>query len=351
VVLATEEHSTSATDGSPAFPIRQEVPYGEGKEYYLPLVNFIVFVGMKGATKTTNLVRWGIRAQGLWNRPVYSDFPWAGDLFGVHYEPEPFPDDAFVTYFKGIKPYAVIFTDEIQEFFDRQKWQSVESQQGTSAAMQIRKLGVTIIGATQFFHYLNPRINDQVDLLIRCKDMRFTDWGWQQRIKRGREALLEYYDLCGAFDRGKSARDPRNPHWITGKPFIEELVFTEPYWRFFNTRALTAIEHRFRRYIIKKEERHIMAGDALSHLAGKDTKELATAISAIFEEHRKLGDKELKAESALSMLKNDGFTNLTENTFGKVVKRLGYKKRAISTGPDRGCTVYDLFKESANVPA
>jgi hypothetical protein len=215
----------------------------------------MVLCGMKGATKTTNLVRLGLKAQIQWNRPVFSDFPYKAEICGRTYVPEPMPDEVFITYGKGLPKNAVILCDEVQEFFDRQAWMTVESKLGVSVFQQIRKLGFLVIGATQFFSYLNTRINEQVDILVRCRDLRLTPWGINEGIQRGREALIEYYDLCGAFDVRGTARSPRNVHFVTGEPFAEELVFTEPFWKFFDSRRLTAIEHRFRRYEMKKERR------------------------------------------------------------------------------------------------
>lgn len=305
---------------STLIPLRQETNFYRERIPYLPLLNVMILTGPKGSTKTCNLVRFGIMAKQVWKRPVFADFPYSGDILGEHFEPKPFPDDAFVTYCKDIPRFAVILVDELQEFFDRQRWMTVEEQMGVSVFQQIRKLGLTIIGATQFFHYLNPRINDQVDWLIRLTDMRLTDWGRGEGIVRGREALAEHYDLGGIWN--PSARHPSNPHWISGEPCDEELIFTEPYWRFFDTTQITAIEHRFISYKIKKEKRDVLWGD----LPKRNDDELEQAVMSIVNETNKNGRESIKAGELLNMLKTDGF-DASFPVIGKIMAKFGIEKK------------------------
>lgn len=324
MIPATSPTVNNNNNASP-FPLRQEATFNE-EYYYLPTINLIVLTGLKGATKTCNLVRLGLKSMIQWKRPTFSDFPFAGEILGQYFEVQPMPDDIFVTYGRGLPQFPVVITDELQEFFDRQNWASVESKLGVSAFQQVRKLGLTVIGATQFFHYLNPRLNDQVDILIRCNDMRFTPWGIGEDIKRGREALLEYYDLSGSV-RGKTARNPSNPHWISGEPFHEELVFTEPYWRFFDTRRLTAIEHRFRRYAIEKE---VVRVDPLGN-RGTAQQDLNPAIDSIFGGLREKGKEHIKALELWNMLKADGF-DISMKGLGEFMRDTGYEKVRLNNG-------------------
>ncbi len=316
--------------GASPLPLSKEATSGERRgRVYVPLINVIVFTGLKGATKTCNLVRWGVRALGVWKRPVLSDFPfsykWRDPITGEEhvFEPEPLPDDAFVNWLKDIPPYAILLYDEVQEAFDRQAWMTVESRFGMSAFAQIRKKRVTIIGATQFFHYLNPRLNDQVDILVRFQDMRMTPWGISENIERGKEALSEYYDLSGAIT-GHSARHPTNSRWISGEPYYEELVFTEPFWSAFDTLAVTNIQHRFTSYQVKKEKRVIpQPGDNSRQQASE---ELRDALTNIFENARAQGQTRVKAGDVFKMLRADGFQG-ANSVIGDTVAAMGVKKK------------------------
>lgn len=301
-------------------PLRLE---GNQREDTYSLLNLMVLCGMKGATKTTNLVRLGLKAQIQWNRPVFSDFPYKAEICGRTYVPEPMPDEVFVTYGKGIPRNAVLLCDELQEFFDRQSWMSVESKLGVSVFQQIRKLGFLVIGATQFFAYLNTRINEQVDILVRCRDLRLTPWGINEGIKRGREAILEYYDLCGAFDVRGTARSPRNVHFVTGEPFAEELVFTEAFWKFFASDRLTAIEHRFRKYELRKERRVVSASFGGPECSPREA-EAKDAISSLVGELKGTTSELIRCGGFNDILRGRGH-NISMALQAKIMKEIGYE--------------------------
>lgn len=302
---------------------RGKLRYLPNGRLYIPQINLIVLTGLKGSTKTCNLVRWGVRALGVWKRPVFSDFPWSYKWKDNVYEPEVLSDDAFVTYLKDIPPYSILIYDEINEAFDRQQWMTVESRIGMSAFGQIRKKLCTIIGATQFFNYLNPRLNDQTDILIHCSDMRYTNWGEFENLEPGKEALTEYYDLSGRA-RGKTARHPHNPRWVTGEPYYEELVFTEPYWDAFNTFRLTNIQHRFISYQMKKEKREISYGD---HNADKDKTlgDLRTGLQGIFNDALANDEEWIKAGTVHRKLQVNGITT-DFRTMGEVLRDMGVER-------------------------
>lgn len=312
---------------SAPYPIRQEADiWEEERDFYLPLINLIMLTGLKGASKTTNLARFGMMALALWHRPVFSDFPLGGKLLGVDYEADPLPDDALVNYCQGLPDFPVIVLDEAQEFLDRQEWYSTKSKQGISMAQQVRKLGVLIIGATQFFHYLNGRLNDQVDILIRCQDLFYTPWGKAEGIARGREAVLEYYDLSGAIT-GVTARNTQNTHYISGEPYYEELVFTEPYHRFFDTRRLTAIEQRFKKYQIEKEIVKVRRNGGRQEMPEGD--ELGDAIDAVFG-HLGFG-VEIDGVELRKMLYTDGFT-IGGSALGQKLADMGIRRKSTKQG-------------------
>jgi hypothetical protein len=224
------------------------------KGLVLPFINFILLTGPKGGGKTSLLVRFAIVAHFIWRVPVFADFPIAGIVGGKYFEVQPLPMDVFLNYGHGIPPGSVLIVDEFQEFFDRQGWQAVAQKFGTSMAQQIRHLRLVVVGAMQYLNYLNPRLNDQIDLMIKCQDLRFTEWGVSGGIGRGKESILHYYDMCGGIDVAGSARNPYNPHMVTGDPYRQALLYIKAYREYFDTTRLTGIEQRFRQYQIKKEK-------------------------------------------------------------------------------------------------
>ena len=224
------------------------------KGLVLPFINFILLTGPKGGGKTSLLVRFAIVAHFIWRVPVFADFPIAGIVGGKYFEVQPLPMDVFLNYGHGIPPGSVLIVDEFQEFFDRQGWQAVAQKFGTSMAQQIRHLRLVVVGAMQYLNYLNPRLNDQIDLMVKCEDLRFTEWGVSGGIGRGKESSLFWYDMCGGIDATGSARNPYNPHMVTGEPYKKTHLYIKAYREYFDTTRLTGIEQRFRQYQIKKEK-------------------------------------------------------------------------------------------------
>lgn len=303
-----------------------------GRNFYEKLI--IVFTGLAGSTKTCQLARLGMIGRACWDVDVYSDTPIGGYIMGKYYEVEPLPEDALVSYASGIKPGSLLVIDELQEFFDRQDWYAVRSKMGVSMTMQIRKLGLTIVGAIQFLHYLNPRINDQMDILVRCIDLFFTPWGKQNQVQKGVEARLDYYDLSGGIT-GKSARSDRNPHFVSGDPYKSELVYAKAYWEYFATHRLTALEQRFKTYRIKKERIDLeISGNGVlerRNNGGSGNRkevnaELTTAIMKIMANQDKI-----QAEEMAKMLHTAGF-DFTPARLGGIVKDMKEIKAIRSTG-------------------
>lgn len=332
MAMATDVPDVEEEDAQPPLPLTSDGSDSQGRagsSDALPLINTVVLTGLKGAGKTCNLVRFGMMALASWKRPVFSDFPFGGDLFGQHYECEPLPDDALINYCRDLPAYPVIILDEIQEFFDRQDWMSTKSKQGISLAQQIRKLGILIIGACQFFHYLNPRLNDQVDILVRCEDLSFKDYGIREDLRRGRVSILQWFDLSGALT-GRSARNEGNYHYVSGEPYIEELVFTEPYWEFFDTRRLTALEQRFMKYVLEKKVMKIPTTDDEKPRSESD--ELIKTIVDIYDS-REDKTKGILATPFKRMLEADGF-RLNTRDLSATLRRLGFSDRGTHHGTE-----------------
>jgi len=333
--LAAIDEPTTTTTPSPTSIQVEATQNPEEKEVLgqQPWVEklIVVFSGLAGSTKSCQLARMAMMALSCWDMDVYSDFPIGGKIMGKKYEVEPLPDDVFINYGNSLKPGlkkkgVMIVADELQEFFDRQNWQAVSSKMGTSMFMQIRKLQLTVVGAIQFFHYLNPRINDQVDILIRCEDLFFTPWGKAQGVIKGTVARLEYYDLSGAIT-GKTARSPVHYHLITGDPYKREIVYSKAFWEYFDTHRLTALEQRFRTYRIKKEQREVDQPTQVLERSGKRRQqaELAGFLASIFNDYSDSGIEQVHAADVKKALHADGFT-VNDSVLGNAINALGIQR-------------------------
>lgn len=301
------------------------VPYEEGF--------IIVYTGVRGSTKTCQLARIAMWSLAVLKRPTFSNFPIGGKIMGKYYETQPLPDDVFVTYAQDIPPRSILIVDELQEFFDRQDWASVQSKFGQSLFAQIRKLNISIVGALQFFHYLNARIAIQVDLLAKCKDLESTPWGRDHNVGKGVEASVEYFDLAGCFSpERKSARNPGHPHMISGEPYKIEAVYTKAFWEYFDSHKLTSLDQRFRRFYIEKSVQRVSGGDG-QRASGNS--ELRNYLSDVFFQAAQAGTKELKASQVMDMVQRDGFeTSYTE--IGELLRRMGIAKHHKRTATGQG---------------
>jgi hypothetical protein len=296
-----------------------------------------IFTGMRGASKSCQLSRIAMMAMSCWRRPVFSDTPIGGYVMDKRYEVEPLPNEYFVTYGRNIPRGSVIIADEIGEFFNRQEWFTVESRLGTSMFGQIRKLDHWIFGALQFFHHLNTGVAEQVDVLVRCKDLAKTPWGRERHLRRGTESLLEYFDLSGwVSPNGKSARNPMHPQLITGLPYKKEVVYVRAYHKFFDTRLLVGLERKFQTFKIKKEVHKINPrGEAKGELTGW----LANTIN----EAKAKGSELIKAGDIYASAHANGFA-VSHMEIKNKLNALGITGRHFSAHPE-GAGIYYEVKE------
>lgn len=295
------------------------LPYEEGL--------IVVFTGVKGSGKTANLAAVAMVAMAEWQKPVYSNLPIGGYLMGKYYEVSPLPDNFFVTYGRGVEPRAVIIVTELGEYFNNQDWQQLQSKMGVSMFAQIRKLNLHIFGDTQFFHHLNPRLAEQVDVLVRCQDLSKTPWGREHKVGKGVEALLEYFDLSGDVSpNGKSARSEFQPNVISGKSYKSEVAYIKAYWEYYDSHKLVALEQRFKKFYIEKEK--VKVPELISEAANtaESTKSLRNFLTEVFNEAAKSGVAELKAQDVFQMVYADGF-NVGQKELGMTVHALGIKSQ------------------------
>lgn len=309
----------------------QIAPYEEGL--------ITIFTGMRGASKSCQLSRVAMMARSCWHRPVYSDMPIGGYICGKYYEVEPLPNEYFVTYGRKIPRGSVIICDEIGEFFNRQEWYTAESKIGTSMFGQIRKLDHWIFGALQFFHHLNSRVSEQVDVLIRCKDLAKSPWGRDHHVKRGTEALLEWFDLSGwVSPNGKSARNPSQPQLITGLPYKREVIYTKAYHEYFNTKLLVALERKFQTFKIEKTIHKI-------NPMAEQKAELSNWLGNLINDAYLKGKELVKAGDVYAAAHANGFS-VSHMEIKNKLNALGIMGQHFAAHPE-GAGIYYLVKEVA----
>lgn len=326
MVMTTEkseelQKQPPAPEGVEQVPEKENVPYEEG--------TITVFTGLRGSGKTCKLASVGMQSLSDWRRRTYSNFPIGGYIMGKYYESEPLPNDVFVTYAKDIPPGSVLVVDELQEFFDRQDWYTVQSKMGTSMFAQIRKLNIIIFGSTQFFSHLNGRIAEQVDYMLQFKDLYFSEWGLKYHIPKGNVAQQNWYNLCGGPPDGKSARNEFHPHLITGKAYRKTTFFAKAYWEYFNSHLLTALNQRFQTFYMEKQK--IKVGDNGGRQPTEAQIALRSYVVSAFNKLYSERMKKIKAGDLLDMARAKGF-DTDFRQLGGLLYNLGIEKERTGSG-------------------
>lgn len=322
--------------------VEADLPYEEGW--------VCVYTGVKGSGKDGCLAREAIRAMSEYGKEVYSNLPIGGYNWGDYFEVKPLPGDFFVSFGKGVPPRSVVCISELGKYFNNQDWQRLESKMGVDMFGQIRKLNLYIYGNTQFFHHLNPRLAEQVDLLVRVKDLSKDPWGKEHGLGKGAEILLDYYDLCGDFsDNGKCARSEFQPNVINGKSYKSEVLYLKAFWEYYDSHKLVALETRFQQYYIQKEKIRVnpVTGESINITEQQNA--FRNFLIKVVNDAVSEGVEELKIKDIHSMCYADGF-DVTTAKVGIELKKLGlvtkYFRNHRDGEPGTWC-----FLERIKVPA
>lgn len=126
---------------------------------------------------------------GFWKVPI-------GETQRHYFKPEPLNMEALYIFDKELSDCQV-YIDEIDQWMDRQEWQSVTQRLINKVTQLIRKRKMSLHGTIQSFDWLNNRLQFQTDLIIRCREAAFSPWGKANHLRLGEMAFLTWYDNSG----------------------------------------------------------------------------------------------------------------------------------------------------------
>ena len=109
---------------------------------------------------------------------------------------EPLNMEAMYTFDKGLES-GWVFIDEIDQWYDRQDWQSVTQKLLNSVITQIRKRKLSLFATIQNFQWLNARAQFQTDILVGCREAAFSPWGRKMGMGLGEAGFLQWKDISG----------------------------------------------------------------------------------------------------------------------------------------------------------
>ena len=175
------------------------------------VTKFTVITGPRGACKTlfmTSLVvdklikAYVRKLLHLPERQVWSNYPvgfyWPSpvDHKLVYLQPKPLNIEAFYTFDDELSN-GWAYIDEIDQWFDRQDWQSVTQKLLNKGMTQIRKKKLSITCTLQDFNWMNNRGEFQTDTIVKCREAAFTPWGKKQDVELGEVGFLTFRDKSG----------------------------------------------------------------------------------------------------------------------------------------------------------
>ncbi len=189
--------------------------------------------GHKTIVQTGDMCRYLIRSYLLkltqLDEPerIYSNYP-VGFMYypghglpAAYLKPEPLNMEALYVLDKGFNKCR-IFIDEIDQWLDRQEWQTTTQRILSKAVQLIRKRKMSIHGTIQSFGWLNSKFQFQTDVICKCREAAFRPWGRERNLGLGEVGFTDWQDKSGV---------------LTGYPFEElqrEFSFTHQSKRFWN---------------------------------------------------------------------------------------------------------------------
>jgi hypothetical protein len=278
------------------------------------VTKFIAATGPRGACKTlfmtshqakqlvNNYVR---KLLGMEERFVWSNYPVAfwykcpATGQSVYLEARPLNMESFYT-FDDELVRGWVYIDEIDQWFDRQEWQSATQKLMNKGLTQIRKKKLSIFCTLQDFGWLNGRAEFQTDIIAKCRESAFTPWGRKHGVDLGEVGFITLRDKSGI---------------MTGYAYDEtfkeyQTVFQgKRFWNYYDTNFIFDPIQSMTKYVIKKPEKEIVLPGARSSLDRMDSKG-SLSLSE-------------KSESDIEHLKSIINSTITEyqRTGNEVVKR------------------------------
>lgn len=135
---------------------------------------------------------------------------------------------------------GVIAIDEIGYQANSRESGSVRNRLINACIRQARHRNLDIIFTERSFMRVDSRIREEMDLLIECKDLTYSDWGKENQVPGGYCILLKYYDISGQ-ETGKSCM--KGYYYDPSDCYLERLFEDGPItFNCYDTRTITSLD-------------------------------------------------------------------------------------------------------------
>lgn len=279
----------------------------------------IAITGVKGSGKTLFMSWLACHAMVFHQMPCFSNYRIAFDLKikGKKYHFESQELDLFGVYDirSGIKRAFVAF-DEIQFFADARASISTKNRLITYFQNQSRKRQITICYTTQFFEWIDKRLQQATDVLIKCQDASRTSGGRESHMRRGEVFDITAYDLSGQWTGATVSQ--------THAPAARYSFFGKPMWSVYDTSFMVDAIEAGRN--VRLDTAPIVIGDHVDER--QKSEEMVLVMAQVL---RSEGVTEISTKDFYDYLRSNN-VDVNNNTVGKVLNANGAQTRQKSRG-------------------
>ena len=240
---------------------------------------------------------------------------------------------------EGFNPDCLVYISEIDKLINKFRRVSNLNMVLSALATQIRKNGISFVGTAQDWFWVDPAWIFQTDVLVNCRDLHFSEFGFVENIPEGYVTYIEMFDLTGAIT-GKRYKD-------TGQPFDAFNFNTRMMWDpavnggqgpLYDSYKTYGLEDILTKVVLDKKEKHIGATDGGPAMI--EDRELADYvprsqafgyIQAVLDSKRAAGQTSITNSEIQSVLLNAGYQG-DIRAIGRQISKLGFKKVKTAAG-------------------
>ena len=288
------------------------------------------FSGVRGGGKSLGavwelLVDFLVRGRKVWsNIPIGVNITYKGET--REFTSDPFDSEMMFSFDDDLRDGAV-FIDEANYWVDSRRSSSNKNLLFADIAQQIRKRDLDLRFTVQFENWLESRLRQMMDVVIKCNDLHLSQWGDDENVERGTEFLWRVQDWSGA---------------LTGQAYHEtgeeqQLILSGGgIWPIYTSKALVDIWTARQGIEIEQDKMKVTIG------MGKDAK-IEAAKARFGDIHGRIramveaGDTKVPSEDMYRTFGIDQDDHSSKIALGKQLKNFGIK-----SDPSAGTNYYDL---------
>jgi len=210
---------------------------------------------------------------------------------------------------------GIIFFDEIDQVADRQDWQSALSKMLTAGVQVLRHRNLTLVMTIQSIQWLNARLQWQADIITKCRDLAFTEWGREKGLDPG-EVIRTVWISKSGVNTGYSFEE-------TGQQYVMQF-YGKRYWPCYQTTHEFDVAQLKTKYEIRVPKVTVdLAGDSEEEARDYDI------VHEVIMEYGKSGNfRDVKSKEFWDKCEKHGM-KASRSIMGRYLTELGVGQRVV----------------------